>query len=176
MDYSVKGVDQEGGFTLYTLDTQIYHLLLDAKKGGNPLLKHFKIEFPEQYPQTYINSINIGRTFTYPDKDRTTFDTNAYNVTVEIVITTKNYKTMKRREILKTACYEVIRLIEESVLESFVKVESHVFEYDNTNVITNARIVLVGLERFNKKAEEMEFRRVCRILEGLEIKKHDKGV
>lgn len=173
MDYSVKDVNQDGGYTIYTLDTQVYHVLLDAKKGGNPLLKHFKIEFPEQYPQTYINSINIGRTFTYPDRDRTTFDTNAYNVTVEIVITTKNYKTMKRREILKTACYEVVRLIENSVLDSFVKVESQVFEYDNTNVITNARIVLNGMERFNKEHEELEFKRVCRILENLEIKKHE---
>lgn len=176
MNYSDEIVDHHGEDTLYTLDTQIYNLFLDAKKCGNRLLKHFKIEYPEQYPQAYINSINVGRTFTYPDAQSTTFDTNAYEVTVEIVITTKNYKTMQRREILKTACYELVRIIEESPLSSFCKVDSNVFEYDNTNVITNARLIVKGIERFNKDAEEREYKRICRLLETIELKSFNEGV
>ena len=176
MNYSDEIVDRHHDDTLYTLDTQIYNLLLDSKKGGNRLLKHFKIEYPEQYPQTYINSINVGRTYTYPDKESTTFDTNAYEVTVEIVITTKNYKTMQRREILKTACYEVIKIIENSPLAGFCRIESNVFEYDNTNVITNARIILKGLERFSKEVEEREYNRICRLIENIELKTFKEGV
>jgi len=176
VNYSDEAIDQHGDDTLFTLDTQIYNLLLDSKKSGNRLLKHFKIEYPEEYPQTYINSINVGRTYTYPNHELTTFDNNAYEVTVEIVITTKNYKTMQRREVLKTACYEVIKLIENSVLQGFCHVESNSFEYDNTNVIANARIVIKGIERFSREAEEKEYSRICRLLEDIELKNFNEGV
>ena len=43
------------------LDTRIYNDLLDNVKNKHPLLKHFKILYPEKVPISMMNAIYVGR-------------------------------------------------------------------------------------------------------------------
>lgn len=156
---------------LTTLDANIYNLLLDYKKGGDRLLQLFKIYYPEHYAQAHINAVYVGRTQTTPNMELSTYDTDRYDVTIELIITTKKYEKLDRRNLLKTMCYHIIDILKNSVLEDMLKSIDFMFEYDNTNVLNQARIVIVGTESFGKESKEKEYNRICKLLYDLEIEK-----
>lgn len=173
MKLSDKIVYSEKDDILTTFDTHLYNLLLDYKKSNDPLLKMFKIYYPENYAQTHINAVYVGRTQTTPREDLTTFDMDRYECTIELIVTTKKYEKMERRRLLKTMCYHIIDIIKSSTLDSLVEHIDFTFEYDNTNVLNQARIVIRAVESFGKESKEKEFKRVCKMLYELETVEYE---
>lgn len=150
------------------LDTQIYNALLDNKKGGQPILKHFKIYYPEKIPITMINAIYIGRLETTLVEDQyDTFDSDKWKVDIDIVITTKDNPKLERRKLLKSVSIAVKNVILNSGIDA--KVKSVNFEYDNTNVIQQCRISVEGFEYDIYDNDNREYLRICKILENAKI-------
>ena len=152
---------------LMQLDTDIYNVLLDAKKGGHKLLKHFKIYYPEKINISMVNAIYVGRLETnLVENEYVTFDTTEWNVNIEIVITTKDNPKLERRKLLKSASVAVKNVLHNSGLD--LKVKSIIFEYDNTNVIQQCRIVIEGSE-YDLYGDDKEYLHICNILEETDV-------
>lgn len=150
------------------LDTKLYNVLLDAVKDKHPLLKHFKILYPEKIPVSNSNSIFIGRTdSTLQHGIDTTFDTDKWEVDIELIIITKDNPKYERRKLLKSVVTSVKQIIKNSGLD--IIVESVAFEYDNTNVLQQARLRLHGIE-YDIYKESNEYLQICKILEDIEVK------
>jgi hypothetical protein len=152
---------------LMKLDTDIYNVLLDAKKGGHNLLKHFKIYYPEKINISMTNAIYVGRLETnLVENEYVTFDMTQWNVNIEIVITTKDNPKLERRKLLKSASVAVKNVLHNSGLDLQVKAIN--FEYDNTNVIQQCRMVIEGTE-YDLYEDDKEYLHICNILDKIDV-------
>ena len=150
------------------IDTKVYNTLLTAVKDNHPILRYFKILYPEKIPVAMSNSIYVGRTETRLRKDEyNTFDTDKWEVDLELIIITKDNPKYERRKLLKSVVSVVKEVLKHSGLE--IEIESVTFEYDNTNVLQQARMRLTGLE-YDVYKEDKEYLEICRILEEIDIK------
>lgn len=154
-------------------DTEIYNTLLDARKGGHPLLKHFNILYPEKVPISDVNAIYVGRLNSNYNVGEATFEAETWDVTIEIVITTKQYDHLDRRRTLKSVGYAVKKVLSHSPIGAYIKFNNFNFEYDQKNVIQQARWGLTVKEYDIEKYEE-ELLHVCRVLADIDIYKKNK--
>lgn len=98
-------------------DEKILRILLDSKNNGNPLLKYFKISYPNKTIAQSSNSIFVA-TVSYEEKNKG-FDHIEGKDLVEIVIVTKKVdnKQIKQTDysdtkfIIKTVMKEIRRLL-----------------------------------------------------------------
>ena len=150
-------------------DTEIYNCLMDAKKSGHPLLKHFKILYPDKVPQEQISAIYVGRMDTTHKLKKDSFSHTHWDVMTEIFITTKSYDKLSRRKMLKTATYAVIEVIKNSVIGDFVNIVSQQFIYDKNNLLQYSRISLRTAETSHKESIEKEMLEVCKILTEISV-------
>lgn len=151
-------------------DTEIYNTLLDAKKGNHPLLKYFKILYPDKINQQPINAIYIGRLDSIHQQRFDTNETEEWEVNVEILITTKKYQKLNRRQLLKTAVYAIKEVISNSLVSGAIDFREVSFVYDRNNLIQFARMVIVMRET-NLYNYESEMRKVCKILTEIDVEK-----
>ena len=149
------------------LDTEIYNTLLDAKKGNHELLKFFKIQYPEQFAQTHVNCIYVGRTLAQKELNDTTFDVESWNVQIELIITTKEYEHLKRRQLLKSTVYAIRTILKKSSIADCIMFNNVEFEYDNTNVLNLASVTLTGRESYLLEPYP-EYKRICKVLNEIE--------
>lgn len=155
-------------------DTEIYNALLDAKKSGHELLKHFKILYPNKIPQNPINAIYVGRLETIHEAYDDTFDHYDWRVSTDIFITTKQYDKVDRYRMLKTATFAVMEVLLESKIGSFIKLHNQGFIYDNNNLIQMSRLSIYSRENSYKDTMKSEYEKVCKILTEISIEEEHK--
>lgn len=152
-------------------DTEIYNTLVDAKKNGNELLKHFKILYPTKVPVEPINVIYVGRQDSDEDTgSRHNFDSKEWNVETNIYIMTKDYDHLDRYRLLKTVTFEVMDILEHSLIRDYIRIPEQQFLYNNHNIIQTSKITVITHE-IMKKVEEItdEKMKICRILSNVSL-------
>ena len=150
------------------LDTRIYNDLLDNVKNKHPLLKHFNIFYPGKVPISMMNAIYVGRIETVlADDGYVTFDCDKWKVSIDLIITTKDNPKVERRKLLKSTVVAVKEVLMRSGLD--VSIRDIVFEYDNTNVIQQARISLIGYE-YEVYKDKKDYLKICSVFDDIETK------
>lgn len=152
-------------------DTEIYNVLLDAKKAGHPLLKYFQIMYPTKVPVEPINAIYVGRMTSHDNKKMTTNMSTEWEVTTNIFIVTKKYDHLERYKMLKLATYSVMDVLSKSRIADFLDFPYQQFIYDNHNIIQTSKIEVTSYEtaRRNKREIDDEIMKVCSVLSDIEI-------
>ena len=145
-------------------DEIILNILLNAKKEGNDLLQHFKINYPSNRVAEDSNSIFIASV----DAEANTIamDSQSFVDRVEVLIVTKNREYQKAINIIKTVSREVISLVMQNQDQFTNKpiVERVTPEYNNDFVLTRGHImfqVKTGMDDFDTESEKL---RICQIL------------
>lgn len=159
---------------LLNSDTEIYNALLDAKKSGHDLLKHFKILYPNKIPQDPVNAVYVGRLDTTHKPFDDSFDHYDWEVTTEIYITTKQYDKIDRYRMLKSATFAVMEVLLESKVGAFMDIHQQTFIYDNNNLIQMSQLTVRTTENSYKDKMQSEYERVCKILTKLSIEEEHK--
>ena len=149
---------------MLTTDEIILNILLDAKKEGNDLLQHFKINYPSDRVAEESNSIFIASVDA--EGHTVAMDSQSFVDKVEVLIVTKNQEYQKAIRIIKTVSREVIRLVMEQQELFPVKpvVERVTPEYSNDFVLTRGHIMFrvnTGMDDFDATEEKL---RICQIL------------
>ena len=168
-------------------DTEIYNALLDAKKSGHHMLKHFKILYPNKIPQDPVNAVYVGRLDTIQKEDENSFDHYQWEVTTDVFITTKKYDKIDRYRMLKSATFAVIEVLLKSKVGAFIKIKNQSFVYDTNNLIQVSRLTVETKENSYTDKAEHEVKRICGILSQIDVEgtmkerkmkcdKNDKGV
>lgn len=151
-------------------DTEIYNVLLDAKKAGHPLLKFFQIMYPTKVPVEPINAIYVGRMTSQDNKKMLTSDSTEWEVTTNIFIVTKKYDHLERYRMLKLATYSVMEVLSKSRIADFLDFPFQQFIYDNHNIIQTSKIEVRSYETANRhKRIKDEIMKVCSVLSDIEI-------
>lgn len=151
-------------------DTEIYNVLLDAKKAGHPLLKFFQIMYPTKVPVEPINAIYVGRMTSQDNKKMLTSDSTEWEVTTNIFIVTKKYDHLERYRMLKLATYSVMEVLSKSRIADFLDFPFQQFIYDNHNIIQTSKIEVRSYETANRhKRINDEIMKVCSVLSDIEI-------
>ena len=151
-------------------DTEIYNVLLDAKKAGHPLLKFFKILYPNKVPVEPINAIYVGRMTSRDNKKMTTSDSTEWQVTVNIFIVTKKYDHLERYKMLKLATYSVMEVLSKSRIADFLDFPFQQFIYDNHNILQTSKIEVTSYETAHRHKDiENEIMKVCSVLSDIEL-------
>lgn len=151
-------------------DTEIYNVLLDAKKAGHPLLKFFQIMYPTKVPVEPINAIYVGRMTSQDNKKMLTSDSTEWEVTTNIFIVTKKYDHLERYRMLKLATYSVMEVLSKSRIADFLDFPFQQFIYDNHNIIQTSKIEVRSYETANRhKRIKDEIMKVCSVLSDIEV-------
>lgn len=152
-------------------DAEIYNVLLDAKKSGHPLLKHFKILYPNKVPVEPINAIYVGRLGTIDNAEHETSDSSEWKVSVDIFILTKKYEHLERYRFLKTVTYAVMEILSKSRIADFIDFPEQSFIYDANNILQTSKIRVTSYETSHKTNWlEEEVKHVCELLTEIEIR------
>lgn len=94
---------------MLSTDNTILNILTEAKKEGNPLLKHFKIGYPTKELAQENNTILVA--VVSSENELNGFDFEEFRDLVEILIVTKQKDNIKASKIIKAVAYEICRLI-----------------------------------------------------------------
>ena len=162
--------DEEWANGFLRSDTEIYNVLLDAKKTGHPLLKHFKILYPNKVPVEPINAVYVGRMGTTDNRQHLTNDSSEWCVVTDIYIVTKKYDHLERYRLLKTMTYAVMEILSRSRIADFIDFPEQNFVYDSNNILQTSKIRVISYETSHKTnwvAEEVK--NVCEMLTEMEI-------
>ena len=153
-------------------DEIILNILLDAKKKGNKLLKHFHIGYPNKQISQESNSIFIASVSSENNLDGFEFQT--FTDLVEILVVTKKRDYQEAKKVIKTTIIEICNLILENQLlfpnkPVFRNVNP---EFNRDYVLTRGHIMVqVNTDSFEFINDDNTFEDVCAILDAeIEIK------
>ena len=161
-------IKKKGGCLLIMLsaDTKILDILLNSKKNGNKLLKHFKINYPDKKLAEENNTILIAAISSENNLDGLDFE--QFTDLVEILITTKKRDNQKAIKIIKTVAYEICRLIMEHETDFPVKPVIRNLNpfFDVDLVLTRGQLMVqIGSEPVSFGVRPETFDEVCVLLD-----------
>lgn len=144
-------------------DVKIHDLLLKAKNDGNPLLKHFHIQYPSKNVARDSNSIFIAVVSSEPNEEL--FEATEYRDLVEVLIVTKIREYTKAVQVIKTVTREIIRLIKASDDFDITPVIRNIApEYNPNFVLNKGHIMVEVLTKIEDVINEETYGNVCKIL------------
>ncbi|MBR0369701.1 MAG: hypothetical protein IJH63_03115 [Methanobrevibacter sp.] len=150
---------------MLSTDEIIYSILINEKKNGNQILKHFQISYPSKKVASESNSIFIGAVSSEIHTEMT--DASEYKDLTEILITTKIKDYKRAIFTIKTVSKEIIKIIKENTDSFPFKpiIRNIAPEYNPSFVLNRGHIMiecLTELEEYNNDEESIE--KVCKIL------------
>ena len=153
-------ITEPSGFEHLTSDTELYNLLISAKKSGDPYLKNYNIKYIDQLfsknpPTQEENNLYIVRVDSQLLERAE--DANIFTATVHIILSIRKYDTITAQKILKSTYKRIMFHIANNNLISVCKVKQVRFEYEQPGILNRAAIELefIELEDFDFKVEAL---------------------
>lgn len=146
-------------------DNTILEILLNAKKEGNELLKHFHIAYPNKQLVQENNTILVAVVSSENRLDG--FDFEQFTDLVEILVVTKHKDNNKAIRIIKAVSYEICKLImQNSDLFPNKPVIRNINPYfDNDLILSRGQIMIqVVTEPVDFEITKDEYSRVCELI------------
>ena len=148
---------------MLSTDEIIINILLNAKKDGHELLKHFKIGFPSEQVAEESNSIFVASVDS--ENHSVGYDFQQFLDRVEVLIVTKNKDYQTAIRIIKTVSREIIKLVNENqqLFANKPVVERVTPEYNRDFVLTRGHIMF-QVKTMEDMSIEEDYMKVCQIL------------
>lgn len=150
---------------MLSTDETILEILLQAKKDGNPLLKHFHISYPTKQLAEENNTILVAVVSSENRLEGLNFE--QFTDLVEILVVSKHKDNRKAIRIIKTVSKEICRLIMENKNKFPNKpVVRNVNPYFDVDLILSRGQIMIqcNTEPVDFDVSEEEFENVCEIL------------
>lgn len=146
-------------------DNIILKLLIDEKKNGNELLKHFHIQHPSKRVAEESNSIFVACVSSENNIDGFTFST--FRDLVEILIVTKQKDYSKAIKIIKTVSMEICKIImkNRNKFPNQPTIRNINPEFNMDFVLTRGHIMVqVNTEPTDFEIDDETYKNVCSII------------
>ena len=150
---------------MLSTDNIILKILQEAQNDGNPLLKPFIIQHPNNRVAEESNSIFVACVDS--ENNLEGFDFERYRDLVEILIVTKQREYSEAVKIIKGVSYEICRLIKKNKHDFPEKpvIRNVSPEYNRDFVLTRGHIMVQCLtEPINYDLSEDEYENICNII------------